>query len=801
MSVLSSASRHSFSLEDLRELRKFNKDLQSLETTPVKAGDENLSEEMVKGKKYGDWAASAQKSLEFCHKALRSTDSETLSHLEKQIAKEEEAVLEKKLGRKLEKEEKLRISVRDDVQMLEEELVTLKCRARMGEAHVVQTSDLEKVLLGYRKSTDLYKDADEKRKTLSFSPEQRAQIQEVCEKFPLFAQLLIERNKGKDLEHLQAPDKTKKIDKEKLFDDLTARFVKWALRAETGWHQRANNVDVFVKMPMRTRDLMKINLDKRVGGISGGRGIEIKSDDGLEKLCLMIDGTYRNIMKGHEQDRYTLRNQVDPKARPVEVTIQEIFEGIKEKTKGYGEFDWFDGKGISLWNAIKLGCWNPDIDDGAGSVVMIDPNDPTCFESMPVAKTITREELVRLHEGQENSLPKDGEWGFALRSTRNKGLHVVETHGFCTLYQPVADGKYRVYSISLQATGFPITFKEQLEYLAKTCDAGIHYPDESSVLCQREHKMKMYAVSEEKIREAFIPRFQQFVRKAQANTLYFQPQGKNCAYNAHSFFDRVVGSVLTDKLKELAKANLSYSQTELKQIFTKAFKAFDEGALESLIEDLFEKLTIDGNLEEIGNIFNASMELLSKTLFKDDPKAAAAFEAIKNTYTSDIKNVTNKEELIFAMKKLVIDAIHSIQHFRIYLFDADFDNALNMIIDFIKSIPWKWLRDFVGTIVMFLLFLSWKTKTIIKKRMVDGVEVFYEKKVSLWNTNELERKHEFYLPASMWEWDKKQVTWQKTMRPRIEEAKKQLSTALGVKDFHVPNFFVRDITPLSPKAQ
>lgn len=740
MSVSPVKSLPPVSLQNLKELRELNKKLGGLEVIPVSSSGD-LSAVTVEGTTYQEWIDSAEKVLQFFkkHQVVSAEEKKELAHLEKALAREEKTK---------------KISLKSDLAQLEELLVSLKIRSRLGCSVEANFEELTKVLLPYRQNREIFKD-----KGSSFGKPQLEQIRETCERFPLFAKLLIERNQdGKAL------------------DDLTTRFVKWALRSGTGWHQKGNNLEVFIKMPIHARDLMKINIDRRIGSISEGRGLEIRKDDGLEKLCLKIDGTFRNIMKGHEQDRVALVNQVDPKARPVEVTIQEIFDGFKEKTKGYGEFDWFDEKGVTLWNAIKLGSWNPDLEDGAGGYSMINPNDPTCLESMPVTQIITREELELLHKGQEASLPKDGQWGFALRATRNKGLHVANTHGFCTLYQPMADGRYRVYSISLQAIDFPITLKEQLEYLAKTCDAGIHYPDESAVLSQREHKMKIYPVSEEKIREAFIPRFQQLVRKAQADTLYFQPQGKNCAYVAHSFFDSVVGSTLSGKIKELSKANLSRTPTELKTIFAKAFKYFDEGALEKLVDDLLATLIQKGDMEGLDSLFDASLELLSTTLFKDHPEAIASFKKIGASHFRASGPITNQEELTFAMKHLLLDAIHSIQHYRIYVFDADFDGGLEGVIGFINLMPWQWLRDLVGTIVIFLLFLSWRTKTIIKKRMIDGIEVTFEKKISLWNTTELERKHEFYLPSSIWKWEEKQEGFRKLMPLRIEEAKKQLET-------------------------
>ena len=146
------------------------------------------------------------------------------------------------------------------------------------------------------------------------------------------------------------------------------------------------------------------------------------------------------------------------------------------------------------------------------------------------------------------------------------------------------------------------------------------------------------------------------------------------------------------------------------------------------------------------------------------------------------------------MKKLITDVIHSIQHYRIYLFDADFHSGLEYIIAFINSIPWKWLRDFIGTIIMFLIFLSWRTKTIIKQKMIDGVMVTYEKKISLWDA-QLEKNHTFYLPSSMWKWEDAHEGWKKTMPLRILEAKQQIDKAAGRGTS--THFFSRAIHPVS----
>ena len=523
---------------------------------------------------------------------------------------------------------------------MEEQLDALKHRSRLAEKPKVEFEELETVLLAYRRNTELYKDARKEKDSITFSNAQRAQIRDTLEKFPQFAQLLIEKNQGKDLENLRVFDKStrekrEKVDLSKELDDLTARFVKWALRAGAGHHERGNDIEVFIKMPLHARDLAKINIDKRIGSISQGRGLEIRKDQhGFEVLCIKIDGTFHNIMRGHEQDRVLLRNQINPKARPVEVTIDEIWKGFKSKTYGYGEFDWFHETGVTLWNAIELGSWNPDKNDGAGGYDQIDPNDPLCLESMPVTQVIDRAEFERIYPGQ--TLPQGTEWGLAMRATRSTGLNIDSTHGFCSLYQPLGDGTYRAYPLGFQADSFPNQFKEKLIMLAATCDAGMHYPDESGVLSQREHMGKLYCISKKEADSFLIPRFQKLIRRAQAGTLYFQPQGKNCGYIAQGLFNEVIGSELYGKLKGLIKSTLPHTETELKEIFTKAFKSFDDETLEKVTEKLLSELSEKGDLKALASLFNASVEILSRTLFKDNPEPIEALDQIRANFDTTL---------------------------------------------------------------------------------------------------------------------------------------------------------------------
>lgn len=720
----------------LQYLKKLNHNLAQAEATPVAASGDQTNVKVGKHT-YQQWITTAQKALEQFRKA-------------------------KELPSEAQKE----------LDLLAEQLIAIKYRSQVSCDATSDTStlydNLLEVLTSYRSEAKIFKNNHRE-----YSAAQKGQIREVCERFPLFAQLLLERNaKIGRLDQIAADPKKKTHP----VDDLTVRFIKWALRAGTGRHERANSVDVFVNHPMRTRDIMKIALDKRLGTIVPEDGIKIVTRNGVKVLALQIEGVYHSIMQGREDDHIQLHNHFNPSARPVEVSIQEIFDGFSEKTYGYGEFDVF-ADGVRLWNAIELGSWNPDLNDGAGGYDRINPEDPNCLESLPVYKEIDRDEFARLYPGQ--TLPKPGEWGFALRASRNyESLNISETHGFFTIYQPLANGKFRVYSLSMQSTTFPATLKSKLGILAATLDAGMHYPDESEVTSQREHAMKLYCVSDAKMREQFMPRFQKILRKALALTLYFQAQGKNCAYNAHGFFDELFSSILYGPIKELSKEYLSYTPTELKEIFTSAFKNFDEGELDKLLDDLLQKLIAKGNYPDIARLMNASIELLAQTLFKDNPDAIADIRS-KMTEISDISSkAQNADELKFAMKALIKEAIHSIQHYRVYLFDADFDSGLEYIIGFIRSIPWKWLRDFVGTVILFLFFLSWRVKTIMKKREVDGLGVVFEKAISLWNSP-LEKRHEFYLPASMWVWMNKQDNWRKTIPLRLDEAKKQLDIATG----------------------
>ena len=238
MAISSATSRLSFSLEDLRELRKLNKDLGAVEATPVKAAGD-LSGTKVKEKSYREWADSAQKVLQFfkSHKISSPEQKKELSHLEKELTKEERSS-----GKRVDK-----ISLKHELAELEEQLVALKCRARLENAPKVETEELAEILLAYRKNIEIFRDVANSSNNPSFSEAQLGQIRKTCEEFPLFAQLLIERHRGKNLNELKKDD----------VDELTASFVKWALRAGTGRHEKGNNVDIFIKMPMRTKELVR----------------------------------------------------------------------------------------------------------------------------------------------------------------------------------------------------------------------------------------------------------------------------------------------------------------------------------------------------------------------------------------------------------------------------------------------------------------------------------------------------------------------------------------------------------------
>jgi hypothetical protein len=625
-------------------------------------------------------------------------------------------------------------------------------RYRSGQAPKVSPERVEELFSRFKEIMTFYKRNREifKENAPELSPEELSQLRLACERYPLFVEKILD----------QANNRHENLVKKK-FDPWTEEFVKWCLRSGC-------SIEVFVELPHERRLLSKSHLDKRAGEVDKKEGIcfqEFTDIEGkrIRALALKIDGRYVNVQGQNKEKTVELSNLVNKNAPPYVVKVSEIYKQFKEKTHFYGHIDYLQGRGISNWASLNWGSFNP-AHNGDDLISLTRPDgslDPDFHTRLPPVKTVSREELEQIHPGQAVCQP--GQYGLIINASRIKtNLNIGETHGYMTFVVPTADGKFNLYPICIQATKIPQTFLQKLCILADTIKAGSVYPDESFFLSNRQRFGKFFPFENKSDFDLAALEVASLANAARKGNIIFQPQGINCAHYVQKVYWNSIGKPFYSLLEEFSKTHCSAKRQKLLE---KAVLYFDDGALDKIINEMIDKIVTKENLGEIKRLLKTTLKLLSASLMKDDPalKASlaekiAAFEKISaGTALSKQEKVKLKKEL----KELLTLTIRSQQHYRTYLFNANFDSGLEYIIPLIKWIPWKALRDFITSVILFITLGAWRSYTLIKPdkkgKMHRVKEAFFKSPYF--------KHHTFNLPASLWANTAKEPA----LRGRIQE--------------------------------
>jgi len=530
------------------------------------------------------------------------------------------------------------------------------------------------------------------------------QLRYLASHYPDFAQRLIERNQGKGAE-----------------DAWTAQFFKFCLRSPqlslvrdvsvTHW------IDIFILYPNEVDQLMASHMDKRLGQYPDK--IKILPGQGL---CLEFDvkegPRWISLNDPLKKTTVLLRNRVVQQANPYPITLDEIFSEFKSKTHRYGQVEICED-GVVLWDAIHLGSKNPDRD-----IDLIDPK--TWHHSVPVL-TLTYDQLLRRHPGQFKGEPH---FGIVLRANRvTLGLSPANTEAFIDFVYRLSDHRYRVVPISLQSTDLPKTWWDRLTLLTKTQKAGIHLTDKGHFLSQREQTMKFFALSHQEGQE-LVQLVSKEIEKSRTGELYFQNNGKNCAYLVQKIVDRIMGRNFYEMIEELGTKHLGPSRkTQRAKQLKEIVKSLDPASFNHFMEPIINKIVDLHDIAAIHKLIESSIKTLHRLLQKSGEVEIPSIDQLRSAFLRETPEAMKTS--LLQLSAVCLDALHP---YRIHTIESVVTAPIvGHIFRLIRKIPWSWLRNFLIDVSLFILG-SWRWHTYTKLNRQTGQRV--TKRVStLWSRN------------------------------------------------------------------
>jgi len=191
-----------------------------------------------------------------------------------------------------------------------------------------------------------------------------------------------------------------------------------------------------------------------------------------------------------------------------------------------------------------------------------------------------------------------------------------------------------------------------------------------------------------------------------------------------------------------------------------AIKQFDDAALDRLLDGLVSYLLNEDNHDELHTLITTSVETLNRTLFQKE--------------IIGVKGIAS-EDLGPNLKKLLKLVIESHRLFKIDLFECEYESILKPFAVVINSIPWKALRHFVASFVIFLFLASWRTLEIPSRDIDSDGGVTTTTKTKSLSTHRLANRHYLYLPASFFQRIEKQSDYQKEFKTYASKIFKTLT--------------------------
>ncbi|MFI5334227.1 MAG: hypothetical protein ACHQT8_03555 [Chlamydiales bacterium] len=563
---------------------------------------------------------------------------------------------------------------------LERQEIGLMYRANVAKPREYTPQDkatlelqLSTILTRYKRNQDLYPGGNG-----DLTPQDRVQIHEACVHFPVFAQALIDRNRG-----------------ERNNDPWTTSFVKFCMRScgVSGGDAR-HWVKIFVEFPNEVDLLCASRIEKRIGA-AGPNALNIVRQGDLETLCLRIDGRDVRI-QGAKDTPITLANRVNPNATPLSTTVERIYKIIEEKRSAYGPVEAFHD-GILNWDAIQLGSTQLILDanaqatidpirvvqqNEAGQPILDGRNFPRARQGwiydLPVWRRLSAQEVSARYANQvhwDENVPHNDRFGIAMCANRGEAsLNMVDTHGFFELVIPEPDheGQFRILPCGFQPPTLPANTIQKAKIMLDTQESRFHYPDEGPDRSERGQYKEFFAMTPEQFRagEAYLSRY---ITKSREHREIFQLTGTNCAAQAQKTFHKFLQTKFFVPFENLVHEIFPERDvhTEVKQIT----KYLDEATLERLATQVAERLVEQRDHERTSRLLSLCFKTLSDTLKTDAPlqdldiSEGRALERIQTLYA---QNPEADAILRSDISKLIQLTIGSQQFYKLRFFDAEF---------------------------------------------------------------------------------------------------------------------------------
>lgn len=548
------------------------------------------------------------------------------------------------------------------------------------------------------------------------STQEKTQLLLACIRYPLLIQEFLKKHS----ENPQAPDK------------WISDFIKWSLRSEC-------NVGVFVKMPMERRLLSQAHLDKRSGAVHGKKGIhfhKIPLYGSLAKvLSLHIDGAMRPIQGDYKKEMIPLRNLVNPTHPGFTLSPEQMIDLFRKKTTGYGSVEYLQ-RGVANWNAIKLSSYNEKTgkDEQLSSENLLEK-----LHYVAPLLSLSNQAVKERYELSSEEPLQDGQWALVLRASRQKAnLNVLEAHSYLEAVHRNGD-RYLVFPIGVQPHSLPSNSLQKLFYLTATKKAGLHYPDESCYLSQRQHTAMWLTLTTEeqkRLQTALADRYQAGKEK----NLLFQFGGMNCGYHVQSIFDQVVAEPFYEGIRSaianMSKNPVTHAWTGIQM--KRALEGLNHGILHCLIQDLVQHLLQNNDPEgELQRLSDLAVSLMSRIFGKELPQI-------------NVRNIRNKgPQAIKHLQEFLFETVETIRFYRLDLFESESDQPiLSSVQKVLNKLPWRWAKRLVINLFMLLLG-SWRWEVIQKENAI------LKKNAKNVLTNPLLLEGYLHHPAALWLWKEK----------------------------------------------
>jgi hypothetical protein len=362
--------------------------------------------------------------------------------------------------------------------------------------------------------------------TFDHDPEKK--IIEVCERFPVYARLLL---------------------KDRI---LRNRFFQWAIRDN-------NPIAPIVYFPSLAEQLIRCNLAQRIGYNKGADLLIRKSysseGHAIRTLHIPVEGSQVNI--GNQEKKVTLKDGT-------ELTLGQLLEIFRKKRHGSNDIEFFPGVGITYWPSYEP--WKVlDLDnteywkDGPQLKILnlrearklygkTVPGMKMIETVVPFEKIVERDgaywfddDLFLLNEVEiideiggfarirmRERIPVDGNnFIYVIRATKEKDMSAMKTHGFGDILIPLKSGRYSLFTLGKYPREYPDGVMSLIANFANVVTGSLQVVDDNIFYNHRNHTRECIGLKTEQ-GKIFLEIIRILLMLARDNKMGFEFQTEGC---------------------------------------------------------------------------------------------------------------------------------------------------------------------------------------------------------------------------------------------------------------------------------